>query len=87
MKYDFSEHLKQVLKKLSKKDPVSYNAVKNKIQEIVDSENLEHYKPLRYDLKNQRRVHIRKSFVLIFEYNSSTNTLWFLDYEHHDNIY
>jgi mRNA-degrading endonuclease RelE of RelBE toxin-antitoxin system len=39
-----------------------YGAVK-KIEEIVKDPY--HYKPLRHDLKNIRRVHIRKSFVLV----------------------
>ncbi len=86
MRYDFSDELKKVLAKLSKKDPESCKAVKNKIEEIVNS-NPEHYKPLRYDLKNKKRVHIRKSFVLIFEYDQATDTIWFLDYDHHDNVY
>jgi len=86
MRYNFSDELKKVLAKLNKKDPESYKAVKNKIEEIVNS-NPEHYKPLRYDLKNKKRVHIRKSFVLIFEYDQSTDTIWFLDYDHHDNVY
>ncbi len=87
MKYEFSEHLQKALNKLSRKDPESYKAVKNKIKEIVESSNLDHYKPLRYDFKNQKRVHIRKSFVLVFEYVPLTDTIWFLDYDHHDNIY
>ncbi len=86
MKYNFSDGLKRILLKLSKKDSESYKAVKNKIEEIVNS-SPEHYKPLRYDLKNKKRVHIRKSFVLVFEYDPSTDTIWFLDYDHHDNVY
>ena len=86
MKYDFSDELKKVLSKLSKKDPESYKAVKNKIEEIINS-NQDHYKSLRYDLKNKKRVHVRKSFLLVFEYNPSTNTIWFLDFDHHDNVY
>ncbi len=54
MKYDFSDHLKQVLKKLSKRDVESYRTIKKKIEEIVASGNLDHYKPLRYEMKNQR---------------------------------
>ena len=86
MKYDFSDDLKRILGKLSKKDPESYKAIKNKIEEIVNS-SPEHYKPLRYDLKNKKRVHLRKSFVLVFEYNLNTDTIWFLDYDHHDKAY
>lgn len=86
MKYDFSDHLKKVLVKLSKKDSEASKAIKNKIEEIINS-NPDHYKPLRYGLKNKKRVHIKKSFVLVFEYDKNTDTVWFLDYDHHDNIY
>jgi len=87
MNYDFSEHLLEVMRKLSKRDVDTLRAIKNKIEEIVNSDNVEHYKPLRYDLKNLKRVHIKKSFVLVFEYNKTTNTIWFLDFDHHDKIY
>ncbi len=87
MKYDFSDYLKKIMQKLAKKDPETYKAIKNKVREIAESDNIDHYKPLRYDLKNKKRVHIRKSFVLVFEYDSVTDTIWFLDYDHHDNIY
>lgn len=46
-----------------------------------------HYKPLKYDLKGLRRVHIRKSHVLIFEINEPSKTIRFLDLGHHDEIY
>ncbi len=54
--------------KLYKKDKVMYEVVMKKIEEIV--KNPHHYKPLRHDLKNIRRVHIRKSFVLVFTVDS-----------------
>jgi len=49
--------------------------------------NPHHYKPLRYDLKGLRRVHLEKSFVLIFEINEEEKIVRFLDFEHHDEIY
>lgn len=59
-----------------------FNSVMKKIDEVI--QHPEHYKPLRHDLKNLRRVHIR-SFVLVFELRG--NTVRFLDFDHHDNIY
>jgi len=41
-------------------------------------------KPLRYTLKNRRRVHI-ESYVLVYELVD--NELRFLDCDHHDKIY
>lgn len=87
MKYELSEHLKKILKKLKKKDPEGHKAIKNKIKEIINSEDLGHYKSLRHDMKNQKRVHIRKSFVLVFEHDESEDVVRFLDYDHHDKIY
>ena len=86
MRYDFSDNLKKVLEKLKKKDPETFKAIINKIKEIVNSDS-EHYKPLRYDLKSLKRVHIRKSFVLVFRYNKNEGFIQFLDYDHHDKIY
>ena len=38
-------------------------------------------------MKGLRRVHIDKSFVLIFEIVETENKVIFLDFDHHDNIY
>ncbi len=45
------------------------------------------YKPLQHDMKGLRRVHIDKSFVLVFEIIESENKVIFWDFDHHDNIY
>ena len=50
-------------------------------------ENPEHYKPLRHDMKGLRRVHIMKSFVLIFRIDQTTNKIIFEDFDHHDEVY
>ena len=52
------------LKKLFKKDKISYESVMNKIQEVIGSGEVEHYKNLRYDMKDSKRVHIGH-FVLV----------------------
>ncbi len=83
MSYFIDKSLKRKLSKLAKKDRVMFNFVMKKMEEIV--QHPEHYKPLRYDLKNLRRVHIRKSFVLVFE--TKGEEIRFLDFDHHDNIY
>ena len=84
--FEIKPELDKKLVKLSKKDKSSYEAVMNKIQEIVDSPNVEHYKNLRYDMKGSKRVHI-SHFVLVFSYNKSKDFISFEDYDHHDNIY
>ncbi|HLC85738.1 MAG TPA: addiction module toxin RelE [Candidatus Nanoarchaeia archaeon] len=85
--YDIKPNLQKILNKLSKKDKVAYEAVLNKIQEIINSEDVEHYKNLKYDMKNLKEVHIAKSFVLVFNYDKTNNSISFLDYDHHDKIF
>ncbi len=85
--YDINPDLDKILQKLFKRDKIAYDAIINKIQEIINSENIDHYKNLRYDMKDKKSVHIMKSFVLVFSYDKSKNVVYFLDYDHHDNIY
>ena len=86
MRYEIKPELEKTLSKLRKKDKKAYEQIYRKIEEIVNSDP-EHYKNLRYDLKNIKRVHIKKSFVLVFSYNQKEQLISFLDYDHHDNIY
>ena len=79
----YSDELNKKLEKLKKREKVRFEAALKKIKEI--QQNPEHYKPLRHDLKNLRRVHIDKSFVLIFKIEDSI--IKFLDLDHHDKIY
>jgi len=53
---------------------------------IIKSESIEHFKNLRYDMKDSKRVHIGH-FVLVFSFNKAQNLVSFEDYDHHDNIY
>ncbi|MCD6207654.1 MAG: type II toxin-antitoxin system RelE/ParE family toxin [Methanosarcinales archaeon] len=62
-----------------------FKAVRDKVGAII--KNPYHYKPLRYDLKVLRRVHIGKSHVLVFEIDEPLKTIRFLDLGHHDEIY
>jgi len=80
-----SDACEKRIKKLCKKNPVLKNALKNKMREII--KNPFHYKPLRHDLKGERRVHIMKSFVLKFEINENTKTVTFVFFGHHDEVY
>ncbi len=86
--YDFeiSENLQEILKKLSRKDKSLHEQVLNKIDEIVKSYDIEHYKNLRHNMKDSKRVHIGH-FVLIFQFDKKSNKIYFDDFDHHDNIY
>ena len=71
--------------KLCKKNPVLREALEKKMNEIL--ENPQHYKPLKYDLSGERRVHIMKSLVLRFEVDEKNKLVRFLAFSHHDNAY
>jgi mRNA-degrading endonuclease RelE of RelBE toxin-antitoxin system len=82
--YEILPHLKDVLQKLSKKDKQAFDRVIQKIEEVLQCPNIDHYKNLRYDLKDRKRVHIGH-FVLVFK--GEGDKITFMDYDHHDNIY
>lgn len=79
------ENLQRILAKLYKKNRKLYEVAMKKIDEIIFDP--QHYKPLRYDLKNIRRVHLFGPFVLVFKIEENTKAVEFLDLDHHDNIY
>lgn len=85
-KFDVSEKLEKILNKLSKKDKDLYNQILKKIDEIINSKDIEHYKNLIYNMKDSKRVHIGH-FVLIFQYKKEEDIILFDDFDHHDNIY
>lgn len=84
--FDYSERFKEILKRLIKKDKLTYKQILKKIREIINSKNVEHYKNLRKPLQNLKRVHIGH-FVLIFKFDKLNNLISFEDFDHHDKIY
>ncbi|HLC76798.1 MAG TPA: type II toxin-antitoxin system RelE/ParE family toxin [archaeon] len=78
-------NLQRILDKLYKKNRKLYEIAMKRLEEIIL--NPQHYKPLRYDLKNIRRVHLFGPFILVFKIEESTKSVKFLDLDHHDNIY
>jgi len=83
--FDIKPKLDKKLKKIKKKDPMLFKVARDEIEEIIKIPH--HYKPLRYDLKGLRRVHLEKSFVLVFEFEEAENMVRFLDLNHHNEIY
>ncbi|MBR9692669.1 addiction module toxin RelE [Candidatus Woesearchaeota archaeon] len=59
--------LLKILKKLKKKDLSRLLATKKKIHEIRSSPNPHHYKNLRHDLKEFKRVRVDIDFILLFK--------------------
>ena len=84
--FEYSEKLQKILDKLSKKNGEIYKQIIKKINEIINSEDVENYKNLRHDLKEFKRVHIGH-FVLTFKLDKNKNLISFEDFDHHDNIY
>lgn len=84
--YEVMPTLKRIIDKLIKKDKITYERILKKIEEIINSLDVEHYKNLRYDLSSYKGVHIGH-FVLVFRFEKSINTIKFTDFDHHDNIY
>ena len=83
--YEISDRLKKILNKLLKKDEIKYEAILKKIEEIINSKDVNHYKNLTGKMKFYKRVHIDSHFVLTFKVKD--NTIHFEDFDHHDNIY
>lgn len=74
------------MKKLGKKDKILYERLLKKIDEIVNSYDIEHYKNLRYNMKDSKSVHVGSS-VLVFQYDKGRDLINFDDFDHHDKIY
>jgi len=73
--YDYivSDKLLKILRKIGKKDKDLYENILKKIDEIRRSDNIDHYKNLRYGMKDLKRAHIGH-FVLLFWHNKKINT-------------
>jgi YafQ family addiction module toxin component len=87
--FDLTDELKIKIKKLARKDHKRAEILNKKIKEIVncDKTSIDHYKNLRYDLKEYKRVHIDSHFVLVFKVDIQNNFILFVDLDHHDNVY
>ncbi|MFH1440206.1 MAG: type II toxin-antitoxin system mRNA interferase toxin, RelE/StbE family [Candidatus Woesearchaeota archaeon] len=87
--YSFSDEFKAIIKKLNKKDRKKSLIIAKKIQEIInnDEKSIERYKNLKNVMKDRKRVHIDKHFVLIFKVDKENNFILFTDFNHHDKVY
>ncbi len=84
--YKTSNNFNRVLARLQDKDKNTYEQLLKKMNEILNISDVEHYKNLRHDLKEYKRVHVG-SFVLTFKYDKTNDLILFTDFEHHDKIY
>ena len=87
--FDISDELKILIRKLSKKDKIRATILNKKIGEIIrnNRNSIDKYKNCKYSLKEYKRVHIDKSFVLLFKVYKEKNMIYFWRLKHHDGIY
>lgn len=83
--YELRASVEKIFFKLAKKNPKQLEIIYNKITEICENPN--HYKNLRAPLQHLKRVHIDRSFVLVFSVDEMKKHIIFEDYDHHDFIY
>ncbi len=81
----FHPKCKQEINKACRKNPILKKVLEKKIKDITLDPT--HYKPLRYDLSGERRVHILKSFILRFDVDENKRIIKFLAFKHHDSAY
>ncbi len=84
--FEIKPQLQKKLQKLLKKDKILYEAILTKIEEILVVQDVTHYKNLKNRLKEFKRVHVKSSFVLLFQHNAD-DSVSFFDVAHHDDIY
>jgi YafQ family addiction module toxin component len=85
--YSVEEHFKKKMNILFKRDKNRYTILLKKMEEILSCDDVTHYKNLRAPLQHLRRVHIDSHFILVFRYDVTSDTVAFIDLDHHDTIY
>jgi len=87
--FNLTDELQLIIRKLVKRDKKKVEIINKKIKEIINSnkDSINHYKNLRHDLSDYKRVHIDRSFVLVFKVDLFNNFILFVDFDHHDNVY
>lgn len=77
--------VEKAFSKLSKKDRKLLSAISKNIDEIlIDPQK---YKNLRRPFQYLKRVHVEKSFVLVFSIDEDEGLVIIEDFDHRDRIY
>ncbi|MCK5043813.1 addiction module toxin RelE [Candidatus Pacearchaeota archaeon] len=84
--YKIQPILQKIMLKLFKKDSQTREKIIKKIQEIINSGDIEHYKNLKYPLQYLKRVQIGEK-VLVFKFDKKAKLISFENFAHHDKIY
>lgn len=85
--YELRESLEKDFHKLAKKNSEQLKIIGKKIKEIITCQDISHYKNLKKPMQHLKRVHIDKSFVLVFSVDEKTKHIIFEEFDHHDKIY
>jgi YafQ family addiction module toxin component len=87
--FQLSDELKITIKTIAKKDQKMSEAINKKIKQIISSDDftIDHYKNCQHELKEYKRVHIMKHFVLLFKVFKEEKFILFDKFDHHDKIY
>ena len=83
--YELRKSVEKEFFKLAKRNPKQLLIIEKKINEI--RQNPQHYKNLKNPLQHFKRVHIGKSFVLVFSVDENLKHIIIENYDHHDKIY
>jgi len=83
---EIKEEADKIFKKLSKKNPKQLKIIDKKIKDIRKNPN-HVYKFLKKPLQLFNRVHIDKSFVLVFKIDRPRETIVIYYFDHHNNVY
>ena len=84
--YEIKQNLKKIMEKLYRKDRKTRERIIKEINKIINSNEINHYKNLRYNLSDFKRVQIGEK-VLVFTHNKMNDKIIFEDFDHHDKIY
>jgi len=83
--YELRKSVEKIFFKIIKKNTKQIIIIEKKINEII--QNPHHYKNLRKPLQHLKRVHIGKSFVIVFSIDEQNKKVIIEEYNHHDTIY
>ena len=79
----YTSKFEKIIWRLRKKKPDLFVELTSRFNRLA--RNPELGKPLRYGLRNLRRLHVAGSFVLVYEIRVTEVVL--VDFDHHDRIY
>jgi len=82
---EIKEHVDEKIHKIKKRDSKAAEIIYKKLEKIVDDPYK--FKPLRNDMKGDRRVHVNRHFVLVYAIDEIKKIVIVKDYDHHDKIF